>query len=69
MLTAKTHQVSGSSIVLAAGLYALAVGEAVFLLAALILPPTAVQNDATFLCMACWEWSLSSPGRFWSRVG
>lgn len=48
MLTAKTHQVSGSAIALAAGLYALAVGEAVFLLAALILPPTAVQNDATF---------------------
>ena len=48
MFTAKTHQVSGPAIVLAAGLYALALGEAVFLLAALLLPPTAIQNDATF---------------------
>ena len=48
MFTARTRQVSGSAIVLAAGLYALVLGEAVFLLAALLLPPTAVQNDATF---------------------
>jgi len=48
MSTASTRQFSGSAIVLAAGLYALVLGEAVFLLAALLLPPTAVQNDATF---------------------
>lgn len=54
----RNPQASGSVIVLSAGLYLLALGEAVFLLAALLLPPTAVQNDATFfvyglLGMAC----------------
>lgn len=54
----RNPQVSGSVIVLSAGLYLLALGEAVFLLAALLLPPTAVQNDTTFfayglLGMAC----------------
>jgi len=54
----RNPQDSGPAIVLSAGLYALALGEAVFLLAALLLPPTAIQNDNTFfayglLGMAC----------------
>ena len=42
------HQDSDSAMVLSAGLYALALGEAIYLLAALLLPPTAIQNDTTF---------------------
>lgn len=38
----------GPVIILSAGLAALTIGEAIFLLAALILPPTAVNNDTTF---------------------
>lgn len=39
---------SGSAIVLSAGVYMLALGEAIFLLADLLLSPADLQNDATF---------------------
>ena len=40
--------VSGPAVVLSVGLTALASGAAIFLLAALLLPPAAIENDQTF---------------------